>query len=58
MITKAKALEVVRKHNLHNYAVAVNGCKKDISDRCRHGYSFKDTIDETYVNQLNDRVLY
>jgi hypothetical protein len=25
---KAKALEMVCKHNLHKYAVAVNGCKK------------------------------
>ncbi len=25
---KARALEIVCKHNLHNYAVAVNGCKK------------------------------
>jgi hypothetical protein len=31
---KAKALETVCKHNLHNCAVASNGCKKDASDRC------------------------
>jgi hypothetical protein len=31
---KAKALEMVCKHNLHNCAVAINGCKKDVSDRC------------------------
>jgi hypothetical protein len=36
---KAKALKTVRKHNLHNCAVANNGCKKDVSDRCWHGYS-------------------
>jgi hypothetical protein len=29
---KAKALEMVHKHNLHSCAVAVNGCKIDISD--------------------------
>ncbi len=55
---KAKALEMVHKHNLHSCAVAVNGCKKDISDRCRHGYSRTDTINESYVNQLTDRVVY
>ncbi len=55
---KANALEMVCKHNLHNCAVTVNGCKKDISDRCRHGYSHTDTINETYVNHLTDRVVY
>ncbi len=34
---KEKAVEMVCKHNLHNCAVAVNGCKKDVSDRCRCG---------------------
>jgi hypothetical protein len=55
---KAKALEMVCKHNMHNCAVTVNGCKKDISDRCRRGYRRTDTINETYVNQLTDRVVY
>jgi hypothetical protein len=55
---KAKALEMVHKRNLHNCAVAVNGCKKDISDRCRWGYSHTETIKETYVDQLTDRVVY
>ncbi len=41
---KAKALKMVRKHNLHNCAVAINGCKKDVSDRCRCGYSRNETI--------------
>jgi hypothetical protein len=36
---KAKALIMVCKHNLNNCAVAINGCKKDVSDRCRRGYS-------------------
>ncbi len=54
---KAKALEMVPKHNLHKYAVAVNGCKKDISDRCRCGYSRTETINETYVDELTDRVV-
>jgi hypothetical protein len=49
---------MVCKHNLHNCAVTVNGCKKDISDRCRCDYSHTDTINETYVNQLTDGVVY
>ncbi len=55
---KAKALEMVCKHNLHNCAHAVNGCKKDISDRCRRGYSRTETIHETYADQLTDRVVH
>ncbi len=55
---KAKALEMVRKHNLHKYAIAVNGCKKDISDRYRRGYSHTETINETYVDELTDKVVY
>jgi hypothetical protein len=31
---KANALKTVCKHNLHDCAVAINGCKKDASDRC------------------------
>jgi hypothetical protein len=49
---------MIGKHNLHNCAIAVNGCKNDISDRCRRGYSRMETINETYVDQLTDRVVY
>ncbi len=49
---------MVHKHNLHKCAIAVNGCKKDISDRCRRGYSCTETINETYVDELTDRVVY
>jgi hypothetical protein len=49
---------MVCKHNLHKCAITVNGCKKDISDRCRHGYSHTETINETYVDELTDRVVY
>ncbi len=55
---KAKALEMVHKHNLHKCAITVNGCKKDISDRCRRGYKRTETINETYVDELTDRVVY
>ncbi len=49
---------MVCKLNLHNCAVALNGCKKYISDRCRCGYSCTETINETYVDQLTVRVVY
>ncbi len=49
---------MIPMHNLHNCALSVNGCKKDISDRCRCGYSHTETINETYVDQLTDRVVY
>ncbi len=49
---------MVHKHNLHKCAVAVNGRKKDISDRCRRGYSCMEPINETYVDELTDRVVY
>ncbi len=55
---KAKALEMVYKHDLHKCAVAVNRCKKDISDTCRRGCSRMETINETSVDELTDRVLY
>ena len=46
------------KHKLHKCAIAVNGCKKDISNRCRCGYSRTEAINETYVDELTDRVVY
>jgi hypothetical protein len=49
---------MVRKHNLHKCAIVVNGCKKVISDRCRRGCSRTETINETYVDELTDRVVY
>jgi hypothetical protein len=49
---------MVCKHNLHKCAVAINGCIKDISDRCRRGYSRTEIINETYVDELIDRVVY
>ena len=35
---KEKAIELVRKCNIHRCAVAINGCKTKESDRCRRGY--------------------
>jgi hypothetical protein len=49
---KAKALEIVCKHNLHNCAVTINGFQKDISDRCRRGYRVvrKQSIKLMWIN--------
>jgi hypothetical protein len=55
---KAKVLKTVCMHNFYNCAVAINGCKKDASDRCQHGYSRTETIPETYVNQMTDKIIY
>ncbi len=54
---KAKALKTVCKHNLHNCAVAIDGCKKDTSDRCQRSYSQTETISDTYVNQMTDKII-
>ncbi len=39
-------------------AVTINGCKKDVSDWCRRGYSWTKKNWETYVNELTDRIMY
>jgi hypothetical protein len=31
--------------------------QKDISDRCRRGYSRMETINETYVDELTDALM-
>jgi hypothetical protein len=49
---------MVCKHNLHKCAIAVNGCKKDIYDRCRRGYNCMETINETYMDEITERVVY
>jgi hypothetical protein len=55
---KNKAVEMVRTHNIHKCAVAINGCKKEQFDRCRCGYSRSETKEETTVNNLTQRVEY
>ncbi len=53
-----KAIQLVCMHNIHCCAAAINGCKKNDSDRCRRGYSCTETIEQTYVDDLTDRVIY
>ena len=48
---KEKAVELVRKYNIHRYAIAINGCKTKESDRCRQGYDRSDTIPVTYIDK-------
>ncbi len=55
---KQKAIELVRMHNTHKCAVAENGCKKQIGDICKRGYSCTKTIPESYVHDLKHRVVY
>jgi hypothetical protein len=55
---KQKAIEVVRMNNTHKCATAINGCKKDANDLCKHGYICTKTISETYVNEVTNRIVY
>ncbi len=56
MSTK-KAVEVVRLNNTHKCATAINGCKKDDDDTCKRRFSHTETISETYVNEVTNRII-
>jgi hypothetical protein len=58
MITRPKLLKWFASIICIAVLLLVMDAKKDISDRCRRGYSFTETINETYVDQLTDRVVY
>jgi hypothetical protein len=53
-----KCQELVRMHNKHKCAVAVNGCKRKSTDRCNRGYSNTDEIPETFINTTTNRIVY
>ena len=55
---KEKCRESVRKHNKHNCAVAINGCKTTESDLCKGGYSNTETRPDTYLDATTDRIVY
>jgi hypothetical protein len=55
---KQKVVEMVHMNNTHRCATAINGCKKDANDLCKHGYSCSEMISETYVNQVTNRIVY
>ena len=39
---KRTAVEMVRMNNTHKCATAINGCKREADDKCRHGYGCSD----------------
>ncbi len=49
---------MVRMNNTHECATAINGCKKDDDDTCKRGFSRTETISETYVNEVTNRIVY
>ena len=55
---KRKAVEVVRMNNTHKCSTAINGCKKDGSEKCKRGYSRTELISETIVNEVTNRIVY
>ena len=55
---KNKCVELVRMHNTHKCAVAVNGCKKESTDKCKRGYSNTDVVSDTYINVTTNRIVY
>jgi hypothetical protein len=55
---KRKAVEVVRMNNTHKCSTAINGCKKDDSEKCKRGYSCTEIKSETIVNEVTNRIVY
>ena len=55
---KRKAIEVVHMSNTHKCATAINGCKIYSNAQCKRGYSRTETIPETYVNEVTNRIIY
>ena len=59
---KRKAVEVVCMNNTHKcstlWSTAINGCKKDNSEKCKRGYSRTELISETIVNEVTNRIVY
>jgi len=55
---KKKAIEAVRMHNKHKCSTAINGCKRDSNAQCKRGYSRTETIPETYVDAVTNRIVY
>ena len=45
-------------NNTHKCSTAINGCKKDDSEKCKRGYSRTEIISETIVNEVTNRIVY
>ncbi len=55
---KWNSVEMVHMNNTHKCATAINGCKREADDKCRHGYGCADIILDTYVNETTNRIVY
>ncbi len=55
---KCKAVKLVHMNNTHQCSTAINGCKKNEGCQCKCGYSHTDTIPETFVDNVTNRVVY
>ncbi len=55
---KRKAVEMVQMHNTLKCSTAINGCKKDCNAQCKCGYSRGETVLETFVNKVTNRIVY
>ncbi len=54
---KLKVVEMVHMNSNHRCTTATNGCKKDANALCKHGYSHRKMILETYMNQVTNRIV-
>ena len=45
-------------HNIHHCAVAINGYKKECTDKCRRGYDRTEAIPESYVHEHKSQMIY
>ncbi len=55
---KHKAVKLVHMKKMHQCSTAINGCKKNEGCQCKHGYSCNETIPETFVDNVTNRVVY
>ncbi len=55
---KRKSVELIHMNNMHQCSTAINGCKKNEGCQCKCGYSCTDTIPETFVDNVTNRVVY
>jgi hypothetical protein len=55
---KRKSVKLVHLNNTHQCSTAINGCKKNEGCQCKREYSRTDTIPETFVDNVTNRVVY
>jgi hypothetical protein len=54
---KRKSVKLVCMNNMHQCSTAINGCKKNEGFHCKCGFSHTDTIPETFVDNVTNRVV-